>query len=254
MRARTSTAWAPLYHLVTNRPPARPTNVSSTRPTWLRPCQINPALPESVQQAILAAMQPHPKDRPASVAAWRSCWQARLSPVRSVALQTTPNPTRMTWLANRWYALLAGLLDPRRDLSSSRSLPGAKPIGRQQSRLAESTSSFRGASRPRRAHQGQGDQPAQQRQAAGCRGDLPRTGQQQQVQDIAHHPPADAQQRPTHAVHRSRARSPSQETQQPGQGHAQQGQQQSTGPDPSGRLPSRRCRAMADGAGGDGAG
>jgi eukaryotic-like serine/threonine-protein kinase len=101
---------ATLYHLVTNRPPASAHERFLDPANLAPPCQVNPALPGSVQQAILTAMQPHPKDRPASVAAWRKLLASPDLPVRSAALADTPEPARTVWLANRWYALLAGLL------------------------------------------------------------------------------------------------------------------------------------------------
>jgi serine/threonine-protein kinase len=62
---------ATFYHLVTNQAPASAHDRFLDPDSLVSPDEINPALPRLVAEAILAAMQPHPKDRPVSVAAWR---------------------------------------------------------------------------------------------------------------------------------------------------------------------------------------
>jgi serine/threonine protein kinase len=62
---------ATLYHLLTGRAPPS-AQAHYLRPSLLTPpTEINPAISEHVEQAILSAMAPHPADRPASVAEFR---------------------------------------------------------------------------------------------------------------------------------------------------------------------------------------
>ncbi len=98
---------ATLYHLVTNRPPASAHERFLDPASLVPPCQVNPSLPSAVAQAILAAMQPHPNDRPPSVAAWRSLLASHTAQTAGAPYL---EPRQAVWLENRWYALVAGLL------------------------------------------------------------------------------------------------------------------------------------------------
>ena len=100
---------ATLYHLVTNQAPA------SAHDRFLDPAalvplrQLNPDLPPAVETAIMAAMQPHPKDRPVSVATWRkSLW--RDLPDVTYTGPAMPGTERGMWAENRWYLLVAGVM------------------------------------------------------------------------------------------------------------------------------------------------
>jgi len=61
---------ATLYHLMTGQPPASAQDRFLDPETLLPPRQINPAISPAVEQATLAALALHPKERPESVAAW----------------------------------------------------------------------------------------------------------------------------------------------------------------------------------------
>jgi eukaryotic-like serine/threonine-protein kinase len=114
---------ATLYHLLTNQPPAS-AHARFLDPAALVPArQINPALPTAVEDAITAALQPHPSARPASVAAWHALLTAaspqgtgRESPRPSVAVLDSsavaraPASVWTPWFENRWYVLVALLL------------------------------------------------------------------------------------------------------------------------------------------------
>ena len=108
---------ATLYHLVTNQAPVSAHERFLDPVAFMPPRQINPTLPPAVEEAILAAMQPHPKDRPASVAGWRQLLFANgdtpSAAERGLRLRSTDvrSPrSRGVWQENRWYALAAALL------------------------------------------------------------------------------------------------------------------------------------------------
>jgi eukaryotic-like serine/threonine-protein kinase len=101
---------ATLYHLVTNQAPAGAHERFLDPAAFAAPCQLNPGLPPTLEQAILAAMQPHPNDRPTSVAEWRE-QLAATSPVSAPGLPAAAgSPAAQLWRANRWYALAAAVL------------------------------------------------------------------------------------------------------------------------------------------------
>lgn len=62
---------ATLYHLVTNQAPASAHDRFLDPDALKPPIELNPDIPIHLEEAILAAMRPHPADRPASVIAWR---------------------------------------------------------------------------------------------------------------------------------------------------------------------------------------
>jgi eukaryotic-like serine/threonine-protein kinase len=103
---------ATLYHLATNQAPASAHDRFLEPAALLPPRQINPALSPAFEQAILAAMQPHPNDRPSSVAAWARHLEGLDSRQRSGALGlSVPAPGLAgPWRGNGWYALAAALL------------------------------------------------------------------------------------------------------------------------------------------------
>lgn len=96
---------ATLYHLATHQAPAS-AHERFLDPAALRPPrQINPTLSPALERAILAAMQLHPKERPATIAAWR-----QMLPDRPVAAEAEPINWRQLLVANRWYAFAAAVL------------------------------------------------------------------------------------------------------------------------------------------------
>jgi eukaryotic-like serine/threonine-protein kinase len=116
---------ATFYHLVSNQIPAGAHDRFLDPATLILPSQINPALPLDIERSILAAMQPHPKDRPVSVAAWHRLLLAVRhdapdgrgdSPTAGRRLPTPDNASgkaarrRQVWVENRWYAMAATLL------------------------------------------------------------------------------------------------------------------------------------------------
>jgi serine/threonine protein kinase len=61
---------ATLYHLSTNRTPASAQERFLDPESLVAPRRLNPNLSPALEQAILAAMTLHPRERPASVSAW----------------------------------------------------------------------------------------------------------------------------------------------------------------------------------------
>ena len=102
---------ATLYHLVTNRVPEGAHDRFLDPDVLIPPRQINPDLTPAIERAILAAMQPHPNDRPRSVAAW----QARLAGVHaSTSRDADPESATLgearVWAQIRWFVVAATLL------------------------------------------------------------------------------------------------------------------------------------------------
>lgn len=61
---------ATLYHLLAGRPPASAQDRFLEPDAFTPACQINPAISPAIEQAMMAALALHPKDRPESVVAW----------------------------------------------------------------------------------------------------------------------------------------------------------------------------------------
>lgn len=61
-----------MYHLVTGNPPASAQERFIVPESLPSPQEINPSISPNMARAILAAMAPHPRERPPSVAAWRA--------------------------------------------------------------------------------------------------------------------------------------------------------------------------------------
>ncbi len=96
---------ATLYHLLTGRPPASAQDRFLDPEALARPRQVNPAISPPVERAILAALALHPKDRPASVAAWLEMLRGG-GPVpaeRPLARESWGQALRANW----WLLLLA---------------------------------------------------------------------------------------------------------------------------------------------------
>ncbi len=98
---------ATLYHLLTGCPPASAQERFLMPESLPAPSQINPDISAGVGHAILLAMSPHPKDRPASIALWRQI----LHRSDVTALLEAGQETEATWLAslrqNWWLAATA---------------------------------------------------------------------------------------------------------------------------------------------------
>ncbi len=101
---------ATAYHLLTGHTPA------SAQERFLRPESLpdpralNPRLSSGVAQAVLAAMAPHPKDRPASVADWQKMLFASAPDLLSAGPSSSSSGP--VWLRENWLlaALALGLL------------------------------------------------------------------------------------------------------------------------------------------------
>jgi serine/threonine-protein kinase len=106
---------ATLYHLLTGHSPASAQDRFLDPETLLPPRRINPAISPAVEQATLAALALHPKERPESVAAWSkmlrkdNAWQPDRAPAAPVVVQ----PKGLSWghaLRENWWLLLLALI------------------------------------------------------------------------------------------------------------------------------------------------
>jgi serine/threonine protein kinase len=98
---------ATLYHLLTGHQPASAQDRFLEPESLLPPSQTNPAISPAVEEAILASLALHPKDRPASVAAWT---RMLLGEASTVPVTTWPQDTG--WgqaLRDNWWLLLIAL-------------------------------------------------------------------------------------------------------------------------------------------------
>ena len=95
---------ATLYHLLTGGEPPSAQEVFLNAETLVPPRQANPDLSPAVANAILAAMAPHPRDRPPAV----ETWQRLLRPAPGPASE--PSLSRRVWQENRWWIGLSVLL------------------------------------------------------------------------------------------------------------------------------------------------
>ena len=101
---------ATVYHLLTGMVPASAQERFLAPESLPMPQEVNPALSPGVAHAILAAMAPHPKDRPASVAVW----QHMLHSAAVTAPMLVDSAQAAGWLAglrdNAWLAGAAAVL------------------------------------------------------------------------------------------------------------------------------------------------
>ena len=97
---------ATLYHLLTGQPPASAQERFLLPESLPHPLELNSNISPSVAAAILAAMAPHPKDRPPTVDQWRQMLRSSLS----TAPLGLNHPTGHDWstsLRENWW--LVGL-------------------------------------------------------------------------------------------------------------------------------------------------
>jgi serine/threonine-protein kinase len=104
-----------LYHLITGRSPASAQDRFLDPETLLSPRQINPAISPAVEQAILAALALHPKERPESVAAWSRMLRSDdiKQTDRASAVPMVAQPKDVGWshaLRENWWLLLLALV------------------------------------------------------------------------------------------------------------------------------------------------
>jgi serine/threonine-protein kinase len=98
---------ATLYHLVTNQPPASAHDRFLDPASLTPPDKINHSLPAEVTAAVMAAMQPHPKDRPQSVRSWRASLPKGMpgSPPIAPGGEGMSAASASAWYEARWYLL-----------------------------------------------------------------------------------------------------------------------------------------------------
>jgi serine/threonine protein kinase len=99
---------ATLYQLLTGQAPPS-AQERFLDPQALRPPRrMNPALSPRLERVVLAALALHPKDRPASVAAWREALSGDAEPPRkrSAAVQPEDESWGQALRANLWLLLL----------------------------------------------------------------------------------------------------------------------------------------------------
>ncbi|MCL7452450.1 MAG: serine/threonine protein kinase [Anaerolineae bacterium] len=97
---------ATLYHLLTGSAPANAQERFLDDGLLRRPREVNPAISRDVEQAVLAALALHPKDRPESVAAWCRMLAGQAGTATGRVLQQEESWTEALW-ANRWLVVLA---------------------------------------------------------------------------------------------------------------------------------------------------
>lgn len=101
---------ATMYHLLTGNTPASAQERFIVPESLPSPQKINPNISAGVAETVLAAMAPHPKDRPPSVEVWRQMLRSSLS---TAPLSHTP-PAAGDWPAtlreNWWLVGVAAVL------------------------------------------------------------------------------------------------------------------------------------------------
>jgi len=107
---------ATLYHLLTNQAPAEAKQRFLKPQSLVRPVTLNPAIHPPVDQALLAAIEMHPDDRPSTVAEFQQRLFAQtISPpiqsggARSTAPKVPEIGMRQIFTANRGLLVIAAL-------------------------------------------------------------------------------------------------------------------------------------------------
>ena len=102
---------ATVYHMLTGNVPASAQERFIVPESLPEPRQINPDISSCTSQAVMAAMAPHPKDRPASVAVWKQTLNsfAPTQPITEDATGAIPvaGNWRTTLRENWWLAAVA---------------------------------------------------------------------------------------------------------------------------------------------------
>lgn len=101
---------ATLYHLLTGNAPASAQERFLQPESLPPPQEINPAISPGVAGATLAAMAPHPKDRPPSVAVWLKMLHSSDLTAPLGGPDTTPSGWASSLKENRWLVAIALLL------------------------------------------------------------------------------------------------------------------------------------------------
>jgi serine/threonine-protein kinase len=102
---------ATTYHLLTGNEPPSAQEIFLNPDVLVPPRQVNPDISPTVEGAILAAMGPHPGDRPPTIAAWRHLLRAgRLPPKGAEALTSEYSTWAQVWRESGWLIVLGVLL------------------------------------------------------------------------------------------------------------------------------------------------
>ena len=100
---------ATAYHLYTGEEPPSAQEIFLRPDVLLPPRSLRPDLSPAIEGAILAAMAPHPGNRPPTVHAWRGLLRAGAAPVRVTEVDV-PAPWRALWRESGWLFLAGALL------------------------------------------------------------------------------------------------------------------------------------------------
>lgn len=102
---------ATLYHLLTNQAPAEAKQRFLKPQSLARPRDLNPAISEPVERALLNAIAMHPDDRPSTIAEFRELLLASHVPTALPEAATNPQDTaRYVFSHNAVWFALAGLI------------------------------------------------------------------------------------------------------------------------------------------------
>jgi serine/threonine-protein kinase len=101
---------ATLYHLLTGNEPPSAQEVFLNPDNLVPPRRVNPQISTATEGAILAAMGPHPGDRPPTVEAWLRL--LRGGELATGPSQATPGPSvwQQLWRESGWLLVLSILL------------------------------------------------------------------------------------------------------------------------------------------------
>jgi serine/threonine protein kinase len=102
---------ATLYHLLTGNEPPSAQEVFLNPDSLVPPRRVNPQLSASTEGAILAAMGPHPGNRPPTVEAWLHLLRGGTAP-RGADTDRLPEPSlwEQMWRESGWLLVLCLLL------------------------------------------------------------------------------------------------------------------------------------------------
>jgi len=99
-----------MYHLLTGNTPASAQERFLVPESLPSPRKINPAIPASMAEAVIAAMAPHPKDRPSSVDQWRQMLRSSVSTAPMGMRQPMGSEWPASLRENWWLVGVAAVL------------------------------------------------------------------------------------------------------------------------------------------------
>jgi serine/threonine-protein kinase len=101
---------ATLYHLLTNRPPVTARERFLDPSILIKPRELNSHLSPSVQDAILAALELHPDNRPDDIESFKTALHRAVVPSRIAPLLLTRQEWQSAVKNNLGLLVIAGLL------------------------------------------------------------------------------------------------------------------------------------------------